>query len=136
MSEKYTTVILSNICIIEDKSGQILVQDRQREEWPGLTFPGGHVEKNETLEASVIREVKEETGLDIRNPLLCGIMEWPWDDGQSRYLALVYKCREYSGELKDSEEGHLFWIKKEDLNKYQLSTDTDKIFEIAESRSF
>jgi hypothetical protein len=49
---------------------------------------------------------------------------------------LVYKCREYSGELKDSEEGHLFWIKKEDLNKYQLSTDTDKIFEIAESRSF
>jgi 8-oxo-dGTP diphosphatase len=63
-------------------------------------------------------------------------MEWPWDDGQSRYLALVYKCREYSGELKDSEEGHLFWIKKEDLNKYQLSTDTDKIFEIAESRSF
>jgi 8-oxo-dGTP diphosphatase len=136
MSEKYTTVILSNICIIEDKSGQILVQDRQREDWPGLTFPGGHVEKNETLEASVIREVKEETGLDIRNPLLCGIMEWPWDDGQSRYLALVYKCREYSGELKDSEEGHLFWIKKEDLNKYQLSTDTDKIFEIAESRSF
>lgn len=116
MSEKYTTVILSNICIIEDKSGQILVQDRQREDWPGLTFPGGHVEKNETLEASVIREVKEETGLDIRNPLLCGIMEWPWDDGQSRYLALVYKCREYSGELKDSEEGHLFWIKKEDLN--------------------
>ena len=136
MSEKYTTVILSNICIIEDKSGQILVQDRQREDWPGLTFPGGHVEKNETLEASVIREVKEETGLDIRNPLLCGIMEWPWDDGQSRYLALVYKCREYSGELKDSEEGHLFWIKKEDLNKYQLSTDTDKTFEIAESRSF
>ena len=136
MSEKYTTVILSNICIIEDKSGQILVQNRQREDWPGLTFPGGHVEKNETLEASVIREVKEETGLDIRNPLLCGIMEWPWDDGQSRYLALVYKCREYSGELKDSEEGHLFWIKKENLNKYQLSTDTDKIFEIAESRSF
>ncbi len=136
MSEKYTMVILSNICIIEDKSGQILVQDRQREDWPGLTFPGGHVEKNEALEASVIREVKEETGLDIRNPLLCGIMEWPWDDGQSRYLALVYKCREYSGKLKDSEEGHLFWIKKEDLNKYQLSTDTDKIFEIAESRSF
>lgn len=136
MSEKYTSVILSNICVIEDDNGNILVQDRKRKDWPGITFPGGHVEEKETLEESVIREVKEETGLDIAKPLLCGIMEWPWDNGKSRYLAMVYKCKDFKGQLKDSAEGHLFWIKKEDLFSYQLSTDTDKIFAISQSRDF
>ena len=48
MSEKYTSVILSNICVIEDDNGNILVQDRKRKDWPGITFPGGHVEDKET----------------------------------------------------------------------------------------
>lgn len=134
MAEKYSKVILSNICVIEDEEGKILVQDRRKEDWPGLTFPGGHVEQGETLEEALIREVKEETGLEISSPILCGIMEWPWDNNESRYLALVYKAKNYKGVLRDSSEGHLFWIYKEELKNYKLSLDTDKIFAIAESR--
>ena len=48
---------------------KILVQERNKKDWPGLTFPGGHVEKGENFIASVIREVKEETGLTIYDPL-------------------------------------------------------------------
>lgn len=65
--------IFTNMCMIENEKGQILIQDRQKANWPGVTFPGGHVEKGESFCASVIREVKEETGLVISNPVLCGI---------------------------------------------------------------
>lgn len=40
--------------------------DRNDPYWPGLTFPGGHVEDHETFHDSVVREVKEETNLDIK----------------------------------------------------------------------
>ena len=46
---------------------KILVQDRVNKNWPGLTFPGGHVEEGESFTESVIREVYEETGLKIEN---------------------------------------------------------------------
>lgn len=59
--------ILTNMCMVYDDNGNVLVQDRVDPNWPGITFPGGHVEHGESFVASVIREVKEETGLDITN---------------------------------------------------------------------
>lgn len=67
------SAIFTNMCMIYDDKGNILVQDRKNPDWPGITFPGGHVEPGESFVCSVIREVKEETGLDIENPQLCGI---------------------------------------------------------------
>ena len=55
--------ILTNMCMVYDDQGNVLVEDRSKPEWPGITFPGGHVEHGESFVASVIREVKEETGL-------------------------------------------------------------------------
>ena len=58
---------LTNMCLVKDKDGRVLLQMRTKHDWPGWTLPGGHVEKGENLVQSVIREVKEETGLDVRN---------------------------------------------------------------------
>ena len=69
---KISKTILSNMCMIY-KDDEILVINRTKKDWPGISFPGGHVEENETLEESVIREMKEETGLNIKNPILCDI---------------------------------------------------------------
>ena len=120
---------ITNMCLVYS-GDKILVQERNKKDWPGLTFPGGHVEKGENFIASVIREVKEETGLTIYYPLLCGMEEYKADNNDERYLMLFYKTDKFEGELKSSKEGKVFWINKDDLLKYELSLDLDIIYKI------
>lgn len=126
--DKISKVILSNMCMVYDHD-RILVVDRYKSDWPGLSFPGGHVEDNETLIDSVIREIKEETGLTIINPVLCDVIEWDWGNNV-RYLAFLYKTNQFQGQLLSSNEGKVFWINKKDISKYQLSTDFEKIYNL------
>ena len=120
---------ITNMCLVYS-GDKILVQERNKKDWPGLTFPGGHVEKGENFIASVIREVKEETGLTIYDPLLCGMEEYKADNNDERYLMLFYKTDKFEGELKSFKEGKVFWINKDDLLKYELSLDLDRIYKI------
>ena len=129
--EKTQKCILTNICLIY-KDNQILVLDRKKKDWPGLTFPGGHVEKDEDFVSSVIREVKEETGLRIKKPILCGIEEFKTEQ-EDRYLMFYYKTNNFSGKIKSSKEGEVFWIDRDDLNKYKLSLDLKRILKVMES---
>lgn len=123
--------ILTNICLIY-KDDRILVIDRKKTDWPGLTFPGGHVERNENFNDSVIREVYEETGLRIKKPILCGIEEFKTKD-EDRYLMLYYKSDRFSGKIRSSKEGEVFWISRKDLDKYKLSLDLKRILKVMES---
>lgn len=102
-----------NMCMV-CKDDLVLVQDKVHDEWGGLTFPGGHVEKEEAFSDAVIREVFEETGLKIASPVLCGIKDWVNDDG-SRYMVLFYKTDKFSGELKSSGEGAVFWMRLDEF---------------------
>ena len=129
--DKIHRCILTNICLIY-KDDEILVIDRKKKDWPGLTFPGGHVEKDEDFNTSVIREAKEETGLTIKNPILCGIEEFKTEK-EDRYLMLYYKTNKFSGKIKKSKEGDVFWIKRKDLNKHKLSLDLKRILKVMES---
>lgn len=123
--------IFTNMCMItyEDK---ILVQDRKNKDWPGITFPGGHVEENESFVKSVIREVKEETGLSIKNPILCGIKQFQTKE-EERYVVLFYKANQFEGELRSSEEGEVFFISRADLTNYALAEDFEQMLEVFES---
>ncbi|MBR3227767.1 MAG: 8-oxo-dGTP diphosphatase [Erysipelotrichaceae bacterium] len=130
--EKTENVVITNICLIY-KDDKILVQERTKKDWPGLTFPGGHVKKNESFYDSVIREVKEETGLTLLKPILCGIEEFKILNNEDRHLILYYKCNEFKGRLRSSREGRVFWISREDFKKADLSLDLDRMLEIMES---
>ena len=112
--------VLTNMCMIYDDDGNVLVQDRRDSDWGGITFPGGHVEKGDSFTDAVIREVYEETGLTIETPQICGIKQWPEDDG-SRYIVLFYKTSHFAGELKSSEEGEVYWTKLSRLKELPLA---------------
>lgn len=126
--------IITNMCMIYDNEGHILVQDRVNPDWAGITFPGGHVEKEESFVNSVVREVKEETGLLIKKPILCGIKQFQTKNNE-RYVVLLFKTNQYSGNLKSSREGKVFWIHKDQLFHYPLAEDFDKMFEIFENNN-
>lgn len=125
------TCVLTNMCMIYD-GDRILVQDRKDPDWPGIVFPGGHVEPRESFVDSVIREVKEETGLDIANVQLCGIKQWTAKDDSYRYVVLLYKTNTYSGELKSSEEGDVFWIHRDELENYVMPDGFEAMVEVFE----
>lgn len=117
-------IILTNMCMVYDDDGNILVQNRTEKSWPGIAFPGGHIEANESFVESVIREVWEETGLKISDPQLCGLKQW-YTENDDRYIVMLFKTNKYTGTVRSSEEGEIFWIKKSDIHKYKLANDFD-----------
>lgn len=125
------TVVLTNMCMVYDGEGNILVQDRLDPEWPGVTFPGGHVEPGESFTRAVIREVREETGLTIEAPRLCGLKQF-WEDDGTRYIVMLYKTDKFSGELRSSHEGKMFWIKRGELEHYRLPVGFDQMIRVFE----
>ena len=123
-------VIFTNMCMIYDNNGNVLVQDRKDPSWPGIAFPGGHVEQGESFADSVVREVFEETGLMVSNLQICGFKDFVRDDGV-RYVVILYKTDCFTGELKSSDEGEVFWVKYTELESMPLTGDffnTVKVF--------
>ena len=109
---------LCNMCMISDADGRVLVQERlpkPSNPWSGLTFPGGHVEPGETVVASVIREVQEETGLTVSNLQNCGYIQWYNPIKQSQYFVFLFKTSTFSGELTASVEGNVKWMTLEEM---------------------
>ena len=123
--------IFTNLCMVYDHAGNILVQDRKDPTWPGLCFPGGHVEPGESFVDSVIREVREETGLTIENPILCGTKQFQTEKGE-RYVVLFYKTHRFSGTLRSSAEGEVFWIPRHTLTDYVLADDFPDMVQVME----
>ena len=103
-------VELTNMCMICDGKGNVLVQDKKNNPyWQGWNFPGGHVEPEEYVTPSVIREMEEETGLRIEGPRLCGIKEFHKSRDGKRYIVFLYVAERFTGKLKASREGEVFW---------------------------
>ena len=122
---------LTTMVMIEDKNtGKVLVQDRVKS-WFGLSFPGGHVEDGESFTECAIREIKEETGLDISSPKLCGIVHWHNDITNDKYLVYLYKTDEYSGTLlKECDEGKHYWKTIEELKALKQENGFHKYIDV------
>ena len=121
-------VTLTNMCMVTDGT-RVLVQNRVDPDWSGYTFPGGHVEAGESFTDAVIREVREETGLTIEAPRLCGIKDWPEEDG-SRYIVLLYRADRFTGTLTSSGEGEVSWVELDELRSLPLADSMENMLRV------
>lgn len=121
---------LATLCyVMKDNKTLMLFRNKKPNDvhegkWNGL---GGKFEKGETPEECVIREVKEESGLMIKNPKLHGIITFPMFDGKKDWYVFMFTVKDFEGELIDSNEGKLEWIENEKLLELNL-WEGDKIF--------
>lgn len=87
-------VELTVLCLIH-KDDSYLLQDRIKDDWKGYTLPGGHIEPGESIVDAVIREMREETGLTIKNPHLCGVKQFSIEGG--RYIVFFFETDRFEG---------------------------------------
>ena len=123
-------ITLTNMCLIINDKNEILFQDRLKNDWPGLNLPGGHVEVNESIKDSVIREIKEETNLTLIDLEFVNYFEWINTKTSNREIVFLFKSNNFKGEIINSLEGKLYWLKIEDLKDKTLSLDLDKILKL------
>lgn len=120
-------VELTVLCLIQ-KENQYLLQDRIKKDWRGYTLPGGHIEPEESIVDAVIREMKEETGLTIQNPKLCGVKQFPIENG--RYIVFLFSADEFEGELVSSDEGKMHWVDRDELDKVNTVNDFQELLAV------
>jgi len=120
---------LTTLCLIY-KDDEILLQNRIKPDWSGYTLPGGHVEKDESIVESVIREMREETGLNIYEPKLCGVKQFPIEGG--RYIVFLFKTDKFDGQIRSSAEGKVEWVKRSEISKYRTVDDFEELLSVME----
>ena len=121
---------LSTLCYLK-KNGKTLMMHRTKKDkdvhegkWNGL---GGKFLKGESPEECVIREVKEESGLRIKKPQLRGVMTFPSFKDKEDWVVFLFTASEFTGRLKECDEGKLEWIEDKKLSALNL-WEGDKIF--------
>lgn len=123
---------LATLCyVIDKKSDSTLMIYRNKKKndyhegkWNGL---GGKFEPGESPEECAIREIEEESGLKVKSVIMKGFITFPLFDGIEDWYVFLFTADDFSGELIDSPEGQLEWIKNEELTEINL-WDGDKIF--------
>ena len=120
-------VELTVLCLIHNEDSYLL-QDRVKKDWRGYTLPGGHIEPGESIVDAVVREMKEETGLMIKSPRLCGVKQFPIEGG--RYIVFLFETDQFEGKVVDSDKGKMHWVKTSELLNVNLVDDFDELIEV------
>jgi 8-oxo-dGTP diphosphatase len=114
---------LATLCYVREGGRTLMIHRVKKEidihkgKWNGL---GGKFEPGESPEDCVIREVQEESGLRISNPVMKGFLSFPDFANGEDWYAFVFLAAEFEGELIEPPEGYLRWINNDELLKLSL----------------
>lgn len=121
---------IGTLCYIK-KDNKTLMLHRVKKEndihegkWIGL---GGKVENGESPEECIVREVKEESGLDISAPILRGILTFPSFKNNEDWYVFLYICKAFTGQIEECNEGILQWVNDNEVMNLNM-WEGDKIF--------
>lgn len=117
------SAIFTVLVLVRD-GDKILFQDRVDPGWHGVSLPGGHVEREESFVRAARREVYEETGLTIGSVRLRAIKQFRTKE-DARYIVVYFETSEFSGELRSSSEGRMFWATKDEIASMEQVPELD-----------
>ena len=125
----------TTLCYIEKDNSYLMLyrnkknNDENAGKYVGI---GGHFLENESPYECIVREAREETGLDI-SPVYRGIVTFVSDKYECEQMHL-FTCREYSGDIIPCNEGELVYISKNELHKIPMWEGDYIFFELLGER--
>ena len=120
-------VIPRTMCFVFHDNKVLLIKGSSEKEWEGKYDPlGGHVEKGESIINSSNREIKEESGLDVHNTKLRGIVHVTNFFGKN-VMMFVTSSNSNTKKVISGSEGELEWVNLEDLDTLNIFEDVKPI---------
>ncbi len=115
-------LVLVAACALIDPDGRILIAQRPKgKSMAGLwEFPGGKVETGERPEQSLIRELKEELGISVKEECLAPLTFASHLYPDFHLLMPLYVCRRWEGIVTGQEQQQLKWVRPADLKNYPM----------------
>ncbi len=115
------TVLVSAVALIDTDGRVLLARRPEGKSMAGLwEFPGGKVEPGETPEAALIRELREELGIDVSAACLAPLTFASHSYDDFHLLMPVFACRKWTGSVIPLEGQTLAWIRVDDLKRYPM----------------
>jgi 8-oxo-dGTP diphosphatase len=122
VTAKASRLLLVAACALVDGDGRVLIGQRpQGKALAGLwEFPGGKVESGETPEGALIRELKEELGIDVNKACLAPFVFASHTYEDMHLLMPLFLCRRWDGFVQPLEHAALAWVRPEHMGEYPM----------------
>lgn len=129
MSEGRKRMLLVAACALIDADGRVLLTQRpEGKPLAGLwEFPGGKVEEGETPEHALIRELREELGIETKVACLAPLTFASHSYDEFHLLMPLYICRRYEGIARGMEGQAIKWVRAKELRNYPMPPADDPL---------
>jgi 8-oxo-dGTP diphosphatase len=121
MTAPLKLLLVAALALIDEDGRVLLTQRPEGKSLAGLwEFPGGKVEPGETPEAALIREIREELGIELRAPCIAPLTFASHTYETFHLLMPLYVCRRWEGEVEPQEGQAIAWVRAAKLRDYPM----------------